>query len=249
MAAMVASAASVDTVRLTTSIMSAHNALNGTMASSIASLPAKLLGPATTGEREAGDAVIQPEQDDDSISSVLSSVPSSDLSSLDSEDDVSAKRLVKRRRKNILTPPTSLDEPGSKRTHKRKLIREGPSEYDVEDRKEYLEAGLYSGATNSTGTGSRVKMQRRSTSGKGRLSRSLEEIAKDFRLGLPLYHGMSLLQQERDFRLPWDIRNDFDLSCLPETAEGVKYRSDAWDRIGRQKTPTPYKQISQSELV
>lgn len=238
----------LDAVMLTTAAMNAHNALGGRLASSILGSSRAMPGAVSDSTGGIMKQLEGARREDDDGSSVLSSVPSSDLSDLSSEDGDSPRKPVKRRRKNMLTPPTSVDEPNSKRANGRKLIREGPTEYDVEDRKEYFEAGLYSGATNNLGKNAgRAKMQRRITAkGAVRLSRPLEEVVENFKFGLPLFHGLTLLQQERDFRLPWDIRNDFDLSCLPETAEGLTFRSDAWDRVGRQKKPAPYKQISQS---
>lgn len=232
-----------EVVMLTTSVMNAHDALTASAGSSIAGFQPSMAACAVLDKVGVSS---QNRETEDDASSILSSVPSSDLSDLDSEEDT-LRRPLKRRRKNMLTPPTSVDEPTSKRVYGRKAIREGPSEYDVEDRKEFFEAGLYSGATNTMNNNGRVKMQRRSAAkGTGRLLRPIEEIVKDFKLGLPLFHGLKLLEEKREFRLPWDIRNDFDLSCLPESAEGLKFRSDAWDRVGRQKKPAPYKQISQS---
>lgn len=243
-AAIVTGHSAGDIVKLTAAAVVAHNAFNDGLATSIATLGNS---SAAMDSLALGHALQHRMEDE--ASSVLSSVPSSDLSSVASEDDSEVQPPLKRRRRNARTPPTSMDEPTAKRGTIKKTVKAGPTEEDVVDRKTYFEAGLYSGATNSHNNARRVKSQRAFTSGTQRLSRSIEDIVHDFKLDLPLFYGQTLLEQQRDFRLPWDIINDFDLSYLPETPEGLKYRSDALDRVGRQMKPTFYKHISQSKSL
>lgn len=242
-AVVVAATEGSNIMQLTASAVAAHNVIhNGLAASAIATLGGSILAR----QSEAQEAIQKNMKEDDDASSVLSSVSSSDLSSLDSEEDDNVKRPTKRRCKNVGTPETSVDERTTKGAGRKMIIKEGQSAFDVVDRKEYFESGLYSGATNSSSGKTRVKRTAKSI---GRLSRPLEEIVQNFTFGLPLHHGKTLLEQGRDFRLPWDILNDFDLAYLPETPEGLRYRSDALDRVGRQMKPTAYKHISQSEHI
>jgi hypothetical protein len=212
-----------------------------TTSRTIASLKLGIMMAAVVeSENKSADSAHMDHQDD--VSSGLSSVDSSDLSSVeDSEDEAHANRAVgKRRRRNRSTPPSSVGE----YTKRRKAVKSGPTEYDVPDRKTYFEAGLYSGATNNAGgTRGRVK---RTAKIADKLSKPREEVIQSFKFNLPMFHGMTILGQNRDFRLPWDILNDFDLSRLPDTPEGLIFRSSALDRFGRQKKPPAYKHISQS---
>lgn len=132
-------------------------------------------------------------------------------------------------------------------------------EEDVVDRKEYLQVGLYAAVQPTQPSSSRLQKRQQqdkrkkaaascSTTKQGKLSaKTIETISNSFTWGLPLHYGATLLEQKRIFRLPWDILNDFDLSRLPATPEGIAFRSDALDRIGKQKVPTVYKNIAQSE--
>lgn len=170
-------------------------------------------------------------------SSALSSVASSSASP-------PAKRW-----KGQSTPPTSIDEPRpSKRAAGRRGGRAIQSEYDVKDRKEYLDAGLYAPTRGNSqpGRAARVKQAKANT---GRLLKTVAEIAANFRMELPQQDGLTVMQEQRDFRLPCDILNDFDLSRLPDTVEGTAYRSDALDRLGQDEWPTTYRTIKQSESI
>jgi hypothetical protein len=177
------------------------------------------------------------------LSSILSSLEDSDSS----EDDAPA---AKRRRKNQSTPPTDIDEPQRKRAPGKRGGRSVQREEDVADRKVYLTQGLYSGVAGNNGI---VREQRKQVVAKAHKPKPLtwrdkERISNELRLELPLHHGLALLAEKRDFRLPWDILQDFDLSRLPDTVEGLTFRSDALDRIGLDKTPTWYRSIAQSKL-
>ena len=193
---------------------------------------------------------------------------SSALSALSSDteaDEAAAAEVVKsapkqrKKRADGSTPPTSAD--GSSQQKRKKLgasglrASQGPgkSEYEVKDRKAYLDAGLYNAAVNAASGQKQQpgRLARTASVNRSKPARpskaTLEAMARTFTWELPLHHGATLLEQSRDFRLPWDILNDFDLSRLPDTVEGVAYRSDALDRMSEWKHPAPYKQIKQSE--
>ena len=174
-----------------------------------------------------------------------SSALSSLLSSLSSEDEESAP-IVKRRRKNTSNPPILIDE-----MHPRKRApgkRGGKAiqlEADVPDRKEYLFQGLYAPLRQGAGSG-RDQRKNSIKPPKAKLFRSRDEISQNFKFDLPLHYGETLLEEQRIFRLPWDVLQDFDLARLPESVEGLAFRSDALDRIGRYKIPTFYRKIPNS---
>lgn len=117
------------------------------------------------------------------------------------------------------------------------------SEYDVKDRKEYLDAGLYAPIRGNSQPGRQARAKQAKS---GRLVRTVAEIAANFRMDLPLHHGLAVMEQKRDFRLPYDVLNDFDLSKLPDTVEGTAFRSDALDRVGQHEDPTNYRPIKTS---
>ena len=186
-------------------------------------------------------------------------------SDAEADEAVAAAEVVKaapKQRKNRAdgsTPPTSAD--GSSQQKRKKTgasglrASQGPgkSEYEVKDRKAYLDAGLYNAAVNAASGQKQQpgRLARTASVNRSKPARpskaTLEAMARTFTWELPLHHGATLLEQHRDFRLPWDILNDFDLSRLPDTVEGVAYRSDALDRMSEWKHPAPYKQIKQSE--
>jgi len=212
-----------------------------------------------------------------------SSEMSSELSDLDIDNTVavpvttsSMKKVVKRRRRASggSTPPTSVDDddaapplaskkvkmPASYRHGKQALVDRSKlpfPEEDVQDRKEYLQVGLYALVQPKSSQTSSSRVQKRqktaastSTSKPAKLSaKTVEHISSTFTWGLPLHYGATILEQQRTFRLPWDVLSDFDLSRLPDTPEGVAFRSDALDRIGKQKVPTFYKNISQNKYT
>lgn len=155
-----------------------------------------------------------------------------------------------KRRKGQSTPTTSIDEPrpNAKRAAGKRGGRAVQSEYDVKDRKDYLDAGLYAPARGNSqpGRAARAKLAK-STS--GRLIKTIAEIAGNFRMDLPQQAGLASMDQEREFSLPYDVLNDFDLSRLPDTVEGTVFRSDALDRLGVDEQPTNYRTIKNSELV
>lgn len=254
MAAMLASPLATSALDLTEQAILIHNAIHTTSATTATVIAENLAPEVTLFASKASASDIQdlsqsssgPAHHRDDASSALSSVPSSDLSSLSSDED--AKPARKRRRKVYSTPGTSIDEPSRKSSNMQLSFKPSMCDYDTVDRKDYLRAGLYSGATNSmSGTG-RVKSQQKvDAKGRIQLSRPIDEITRTFKFGIPLFHGESLLGQHRTFRLPWDILSDFDLSRLPETPEALRHRSDALDRVGTQMKPTSYKSISQSE--
>jgi hypothetical protein len=174
-----------------------------------------------------------------SASSALSSLASSD-----SEDSTAPPPT--KRRKNQSTPPTSIDEPrpNNKRAPGKRGAKAVQSEYDVKNRKAYLDAGLYASTRGSTQPGRQARAKQVKNA---RLLKTVAEIAASFRMDLPLHHGLAVIEQRRDFRLPYDILNDFDLSKLPDTVEGTAYRSDALDRIGQYENPTTFRPIKTSE--
>lgn len=195
-------------------------------------------------------------------SSELSSVLSDTAGSEDDDDDNTGSGGAagnKRRRKNRSTPPTSLDEPRAgagghtprKRTYVKRANRAAAAwqaEEEVKDRKEYLHQGLYAPSLNRgvTAREQRKGVMIKQLQPKRLSAKEKAKISDNFKFKLPLHHGATLLEQRRDFRLPWDILQDFDLSRLPDSVEGVAYRSDALDRVGRSKNPTHYREIHQS---
>lgn len=141
-------------------------------------------------------------------------------------------------------------------------------EEDVEDRKVYLTCGLYApsahlhnakpaaivnekalGRARRQVTGKDSLTASRNGPQKGKKKASVltgarrEAAERNFSFGLPIHHGETLLAKQRDFKLPWDILNDFDLGRVPETEEGAQYRAATLDRIGQYKEPGSYKTI------
>lgn len=198
-------------------------------------------------------SIVQHARNVSSISTSDLSCLSSDLSSVDSSDDEDAVARKKRRRRGSTTPPGSQD---GERAQKRVKARAAPAkrqrstrsrqtEEDVPDRKLYLVAGLYSGGQTSVADRSAPRRSSVAISKRGS-GRSMNDIAASFVFGLPQSHGLRRIEEDREFALPWDINNDFNLSFLPDTVDGIKFRSDALDRLGADMQHPPYQYLKQS---
>lgn len=219
------------------------------------------LDTAHLAQLQTASAVGEPSMSRSVHARTTSVASSSDLSSILSSEDEAPTRK-RQRVKGSNTPPTSVDDDEDDEIVQQRLARKAraaalriqremeeiaQAEQDVPDRKLYLLAGLYASSNNARGVQSRRKTNKH-TAKRGNAVNT-DELAETFKFELPMHHGTTILNEERNFRLPWDIQNDFDLSTLPVTVDGLKFRSDALDRISRQKQPPPFKHIAQSTSV
>lgn len=86
-------------------------------------------------------------------------------------------------------------------------------------KKHWLTSGLYAG--------SRTSADNSKILGKGRKSDPGPGAAKNFKLMLPIFHGKTLMEQQRDFKLPWNLYATTGEICKPPN----------WSRIRRSKLP------------
>lgn len=102
----------------------------------------------------------------------------------------------------------------------RKSITEG----DVPIKKHWLTSGLYAG--------SRTSADNSKILGKGRKSDPGPGVGKKFKFTLPIFHGKMLMDQKRDFMLPWNLYATTGEKCKPPN----------WSRIRRSTLPHPLPQ-------
>jgi len=87
---------------------------------------------------------------------------------------------------------------------------------DVPLKKHWLTSGLYAG--------SRTSADNSKILGKGRKS---DPFGKKFKFTLPIFHGKLLMDQRRDFKLPWNLYATTGEKCKPPN----------WSRIRRSALP------------
>ena len=93
------------------------------------------------------------------------------------------------------------------------------SEDDVSIKKHWLTSGLYAG--------SRTSADNSKILGKGRKSDPGPGAGKKFKFTLPIFHGKILMDQKRDFKLPWNLYATTGEKCKPPN----------WSRIRRSTLP------------
>jgi hypothetical protein len=86
---------------------------------------------------------------------------------------------------------------------------------DTVIKKHWLTSALY--------TGSRTSADNSKILGRGRKSDPGPEPAKKFKFMLPIFHGKTLMEQQRDFKLPWNLYATTGEICKPPN----------WSRIRR----------------
>jgi AWS domain len=90
---------------------------------------------------------------------------------------------------------------------------------DVQIKKHWLKSGLYAGS-RTTADNSKII-------GKGRKSDPGAGAGKNFKFALPIFHGKVLIDQRRDFKLPWNLYATTGEICKPPN----------WSRIKRSMFP------------
>ena len=99
------------------------------------------------------------------------------------------------------------------------VTRKSTSEGDVPIKKHWLTSGLYAG--------SRTSADNSKILGKGRKSDPGPGAGKKFKFTLPIFHGKILMDQKRDFKLPWNLYATTGEKCKPPN----------WSRIRRSTLP------------
>lgn len=87
--------------------------------------------------------------------------------------------------------------------------------------KHWLTSGLYVGSRASAGNSKILSRGRKSDPGSG--------TARKFKFTLPIYHGQLLMDQRRDFKLPWNLYATTGQKCKPPN----------WSRIRRSTSRRP----------
>jgi hypothetical protein len=93
--------------------------------------------------------------------------------------------------------------------------RASSSDLDGPVKKHWLTSGLYAGSRTSADDSKIL--------GKGRKSDPGPGAAKIFKFALPIFHGKMLMDQKRDFKLPWNLYATTGEKCKPPN----------WSRIRR----------------
>jgi hypothetical protein len=87
-------------------------------------------------------------------------------------------------------------------------------------KKRWLTSGLYAGSRTSADNTKILAKGRKSDPGPG--------AGKKFRFTLPIFHGKNLMDQQRDFKLPWNLYATTGETCKPPN----------WSRIKRSISPS-----------
>jgi hypothetical protein len=86
-------------------------------------------------------------------------------------------------------------------------------------KKRYLTSGLYAGSRTSADNTKILGKARKSDPGPG--------AGKKFKFTLPIFHGKQLMDQQRDFKLPWNLYATTGEKCKPPN----------WSRVKRSTLP------------
>jgi hypothetical protein len=116
--------------------------------------------------------------------------------------------------------PRPSREDGHKSKYRRDSTpssRESNAGVDTPVKKHWVTSGLYAGARTSADNSKIL--------GKGRKSDPGPGAGKKFRFPLPIFHGKHLMEQQRDFKLPWNLCASTWEKCKPGD----------WSRIRRSK--------------
>lgn len=91
------------------------------------------------------------------------------------------------------------------------------SKSTLRGKKQFLKAGLYSGATNSNNNNPTNKLE------------------NEFKFELPIHHGQWILETETDFDLPLDIMEDYEHDRLFLTGNSSTNKPPRYTRLQHSK--------------
>jgi hypothetical protein len=143
--------------------------------------------------------------------------------------------------------PTSDGSRGAIKPSRRQ--RASIKEKDHGDGKEYLSAGLYysedSTAPPPPSKASKTKYKKADF--------DWRDIGEPKALPLPIHYGESLIEEERPFRLPFDILRDcyFD-ACDKGVVSSIGIKrgdADTLEKMEKSRKPEPYRSIAKSESL
>jgi hypothetical protein len=116
-------------------------------------------------------------------------------------------------------PPSSKDPPrrGKGRSQDDSdLPRTSSNDINTPVKKHWLTSGLYAGSRTSADNSKILSKGRKSDPGPG-------ASRKSFKFALPMFHGKILMDQQRDFKLPWNLY----------ATSGDKCKPPNWSRVRR----------------
>ena len=117
-------------------------------------------------------------------------------------------------------PPPSSKDHGRRGQGRSKddsdLPRTSSNDTDTPVKKHWLTSGLYAGSRTSADNSKILGKSRKSDPGPG-------ASKKSFKFALPIFHGKMLMDQQRDFKLPWNLYATSGDNCKPPN----------WSRIRR----------------
>ena len=117
-------------------------------------------------------------------------------------------------------PPPSSKDHGRRGQGRSKddsdLPRTSSNDTDTPVKKHWLTSGLYAGSRTSADNSKILGKSRKSDPGPG-------ASKKPFKFALPIFHGKMLMDQQRDFKLPWNLYATSGDNCKPPN----------WSRIRR----------------
>ena len=117
-------------------------------------------------------------------------------------------------------PPPSSNEHGRRGQGRSQddsdIPRTSSNDTDTPVKKHWLTSGLYAGSRTSADNSKILGKSRKSDPGPGASKIS-------FKLTLPIFHGKILMDQQRDFKLPWNLY----------ATSGDKCKPPNWSRIRR----------------
>lgn len=158
----------------------------------------------------------------------------------------------------VATTAPAMRKP-ARRMARASMHRSTPDPHD--DGKEYLVAGMYYSepviaSSSSTSPPSELKRPARSASMRPRKDElNWRKMQQPSSFPLPIYHGAIMLEEERDFKLSFDVLRDG--QATSRDGKGVKMCRKAeaqYDAVEREKLessqkPPPYRSIPKSELA
>lgn len=119
-------------------------------------------------------------------------------------------------------PPSSKDHASGGQGRSKDdsdLPRSLSNDIDAPVKKHWLTSGLYAGSRTSADNSKILGNSRKSDPGPG-------TSKKSFKFTLPIFHGKILMDQQRDFKLPWNLY----------ATSGDKCKPPNWSRIRRSKS-------------
>jgi len=111
--------------------------------------------------------------------------------------------------------PRKEPPPGQKRSQDDSVIPSKTQEITEQPlTKRWLTSGLYAGSRTSADNSKILGKARKSDPGPG--------AGKKFKFTLPLFHGKNLMEQQRDFKLPWNLYATTGDNCKPPNWSRIK---------------------------